>query len=130
MSKRKKLKPLTPPETPKAKAKRIAKQLNKKWEVVESSPRYKYAAAQENFQTATNEIKKEVLDGIFFSLSDAYMSKSRKVQNRIIRRIVEKRVAQANHHSYGRSENLFCAYQEQRNTSRCMESIQRLQHAK
>ncbi|MCQ2349084.1 MAG: hypothetical protein MJZ98_01225 [Paludibacteraceae bacterium] len=129
MSRNKKLKPLTPPETSRAKAKRIAKQLNKKWEFMEQLPKYKYAAAKENFYATTNEIKEEVLDGIFFSLSDSYMSKSAKVQQRIVRRIVEKRVAQANHHSYGRSHDLFCAYQEQRNTSRCMESINRHRHA-
>ena len=82
------------------------RKVNKSWEKVEHSPRYRSASVKYVCDTITRKIEIEVLDGILLNLSIKSQAKSASVQNRILRRIVEKRQAQANHKKYGRTEDL------------------------
>ena len=115
----------------KAKYKRIQKEanprrkINKSWEKVESTPRYRSASAKEVCDTITKKIEIEMLDGILLNLSIKSRTKSASVQNRILRRIVEKRHAQANHKKYGRTEDLTSVHVSITSTSRCMEAIRK-----
>ena len=68
---------------------------NKRWERVETSNRYRKAATEELCNVTTNKIEIEVLDGILLNLNIRSKMKPSKVQDRILRRIVEKRQAQA-----------------------------------
>ena len=119
----------------KAKYKRIQKEanarrrINKIWEKVESTPRYRSASAKEVCDTITKKIEIEVLDGILLDLSIKSRTKSASVQNRILRRIVEKRQAQANHKKYGRTEDLTSVHVSITSTSRCMEAIRKKRFA-
>ena len=119
----------------KAKYKRIQKEanarrkINKSWEKVESTPRYRSASAKEVCDTITKKIEIEVLDGILLDLSIKSRAKSASVQNRILRRIVEKRQAQANHKKYGRTEDLTSVHVSIISTSRCMEAIRKKRFA-
>lgn len=70
---------------------------NKRWERVETSDRYRKAATEELCNVTTNKIEIEVLDGILLNLNIRSKMKPSKVQDRILRRIVEKRQAQASH---------------------------------
>ena len=79
------------------------RKLNKSWEKMEHTPRYRSASAKEVCDTITKKIEIEVLDGILLNLSIKSQAKSASVQNRILRRIVEKRQAQANHKKHGRT---------------------------
>ena len=105
------------------------RKVNKSWEKMEHTPRYRSASAKEICNTITKKIEVEVLDGILLNLSIKSRNKSASVQNRILRRIVEKRQAQANHNKYGRTEDLTLVHVSITNISRCMEAIRKKRFA-
>ncbi len=105
------------------------RKVNKSWEKVEHTPRYRSASAKEMCDTITKKIEIEVLDGVLLNLSIKSQAKSPSVQNRILRRIVEKRQAQANHKKFGRSEDLTSIHISITGTSHCMEAIRKKRFA-
>lgn len=105
------------------------RKVNKSWEKVEHTPRYRSAPAKYVCDTITRKIEIEVLDGILFNLSIKSQTKSPSIQNRILRRIVEKRQAQANHKKFGRTEDLTSIHISITGTSRCMEAIRKKRFA-
>ncbi len=64
--------------------------VNKKWELIENTPRYRSALAKEVCETITKKIEIEVLNGILLNLNIRSQAKTPNVQNRILRRIIEK----------------------------------------
>ena len=105
------------------------RKVNKSWEKLEHTPRYRSASAKCVCGTITRKIEIEVLDGILLNLSIKNQAKSPSVQNRILRRIVEKRQAQANHKKFGRTEDLTSIHISITGTSRCMEAIRKKRFA-
>lgn len=105
------------------------RKVNKSWEKVEHTPRYCSYSAKYVCDTITRKIEIEVLDGILLNLSIKSQAKSPSVQNRILRRIVEKRQAQANHKKFGRTEDLTSIHISITGTSRCMEAIRKKRFA-
>lgn len=105
------------------------RKVNKSWEKVEHTPRYRSASAKYVCDTITRKIEIEILDGILLNLSIKSQKKSPSVQNRILRRIVEKRQAQANHKKFGRTEDLTSIHISITGTSRCMEAIRKKRFA-
>ena len=105
------------------------RKVNKSWEKVEHTPRYRSASAKYVCDTITRKIEIEVLDGILLNLSIKSQTKSPSIQNRILRRIVEKRQAQANHKKFGRTEDLTSIHISITGTSRCMEAIRKKRFA-
>lgn len=101
------------------------RKVNKSWERVEHTPRYRSASAKEMCDTVTRKIEIEVLDGVLLNLSIKSQTKSASVQNRILRRIVEKRQAQANHKKHGRTKDLSSIHVCITSTSHCMEAIRK-----
>lgn len=101
------------------------REVNKSWKKVEHTPRYRYASAKKVCDAITRKIEVEVLDGILLNLSIKSQAKPTSVQNRILRRIVEKRQAQANHKKHGRSDDLTSIHVTITSTSRCMEAIRK-----
>lgn len=85
--------------------------------------------AKEVCEVTTQRIEKEVLDGIFLNLNSKVQSQSTKVQNRILRRIVEKRQAQANHKKNGRTEDLTSIRCSIVGSRSCMEDIRKKRFA-
>jgi len=77
----------------------------------------------------TNKIEIEVLDGILLNLNIRSKMKPSKVQDRILRRIVEKRQAQASHKKHGRSEDLTSMHITLACTSKCMKDIRKKRYA-
>ena len=110
-------------------AKKISKETNKRWQLLEVSHRYKMAVAHDRAHKATCKIKEEVLDGIFLELNARNQDKPRSVQNRVLRRIVEKRQAQVSARVHGTHAGRFAAYYTGRSTRRCMDSIARTRNA-
>lgn len=98
---------------------------NKRWERVEISDRYRKAVAEELCNVTTNKIEIEVLDGILLNLNIRSKIKPSKVQDRILRRIVEKRQAQASHKKHGCSEDLTSMHITLACTSKCMKDIRK-----
>lgn len=105
------------------------RKVSKSWEKVEHTPRYRSASAKYVCDAITRKIEIEVLDGILLNLSIKSQAKSPRVQNRILRRIIEKRQAQANHKKFGRTENLTSIHISITGTSRCMEAIRKKRFA-
>ena len=105
------------------------RKVNKSWEKIEHTPRYRSASAKEVCDTITKKIAIEVLDGILLNLSIKSQTKPSSVQNRILRRIVEKRQAQANHKKHGRTDDLTSIHVSITSTSRCMEAIRKKRFA-
>lgn len=105
------------------------RKVNKSWVKVEYTPRYHSASARYMCDTITRKIEIEVLDGILLNLSIKNQAKSPSVQNRILRRSVEKRQAQANHKKFGRTEDLTSIHISITGTSRCMEAIRKKRFA-
>ena len=105
------------------------RKVNKSWEKVEHTPRYRSASAKYVCDTITRKIEIEVLDGILLNLSIKSQTKSPSIQNRILRRIVEKRQAQANHKKFGRTEDLTLVHISITGTSRRIEAIRKKRFA-
>jgi len=99
------------------------RKINKRWKYVEVSARYCQAAFEQLRSIITNKIEMEVLDGIFLNLKVKSQVEPSHVQERILRRIVEKRLAQASHKIHGRSKDLTTTYVNLTCTSKCMEDI-------
>ena len=105
------------------------RKVNRSCEKMGHTPRYRSASAKYVCDTIIRKIKIEVLDGILLNLSIKSQAKSPSVQNRILRRIVEKRQAQANHKKFGRTEDLTSIHISITGTSRCMEAIRKKRFA-
>lgn len=101
----------------------------KKWQREERKNGYQQASLRALYATTAAKIEDEVLDGIFLNLNKRNQTKSARAKDRLLRRIVEKRQAQANHRKYGRSEDLSSVYITALFTKQTMESIYRRRHA-
>lgn len=106
-----------------AKARR---KVNEDWKRIESSGRYRKAAARGAGWNTTDRIADEVLDGIFLSLNSRNGEKSASEQKRLLRRIVEKRQAQAVHVKLRKKRDRKTAVAVIINTSKCMERLHHL----
>ena len=95
----------------------------KAWDKVSRSKRYKKAVARDLCQNVTAGVIQECLDGVCLNLSEENSLRSDAAQKRILRRIVEKRQAQATHRRVGRTGNLFSAHLEKTCCSDCMTEI-------
>ncbi|MCQ2238507.1 MAG: hypothetical protein MJZ73_04675 [Bacteroidaceae bacterium] len=105
------------------------REVNEKWEHMESTPGYRKAANREMFQSTIRKIEVEVLDGNMLNLNIRNQSKPVSVQIRILRRIVEKRQAQANHKKNGRSADLTTVHITISCTSQSMADIRKKRSA-
>lgn len=93
------------------------------WERISRGKRYRRFAAKEAWNAVTQKIKEDVFDGILLNLSERNSGKTTRKQERILRRIVEKRQAQATFKQVGRSENLLTASLANCGSARCMKSL-------
>lgn len=111
------------PKVDKCKQKNYRRQESEAWTRVSHSGRYKKAVAVDLCQDVTIGVIEECLDGITLSLSDSNSVMSETAQKRILRRIVEKRQAQAAHRKIGRSQGLFASHVQKRCLSNSMYEI-------
>jgi len=106
------------------------KETNKRWMFLENTSKYRTTIAKDIGNKITKTLKSELLDGLFITLKDRNRSKSGSQQTRIVRRIVEKRQAQAAHHKIGRTNDLYASNVSRRNASICMLAIRNQMFAK
>jgi hypothetical protein len=106
------------------------KETNKRWMSLENTSKYRTTIAKDIGNKITKTLKSELLDGLFITLKDRNRSKSGSQQTRIVRRIVEKRQAQAAHHKIGRTNDLYASNVSRRNASICMLAIRNQMFAK
>lgn len=109
-----------------AKARR---KVNEDWQRIESSCKYCKAAARKVCRDTTDKIADEVLDGILLCLNTRNDEKTASEQKRLLRRIVEKRQAQAIHARTRNSRNRKTAITIKSNTSKCLERLHHLRFA-
>lgn len=90
------------------------------WLYIQSTEKYRNYVALETCHRITESIKAELYDGVSIVLNERNSIKSDKIRKRIIRRIIEKRQAQAAHRKLGRTADLFLQNIERANISRCI----------
>lgn len=116
-------------ERRRAKEAKARRKVNEEWQRIESSPKYCKAVAKRAARDTTDRIADEVLDGIFLSLNARNDEKSASEQTRLLRRIVEKRQAQAIHAKTRNSRDRKTAIAIKSNTSKCLERLHHLRFA-
>ena len=112
-----------------AKEAKARRKVNEDWQRVESTGKYRKAVARGAGWNTTDKIADEVLDGIFLSLKVRDGEESVSEQKRLLRRIVEKRQAQAIHTKTRKSRDRKAAVAVIINTSKCLERLHNLRFA-
>ena len=108
---------------------KVRRKVNEDWQRIESTGKYRKAVARGAGWNTTDRIADEVLDGIFLSLNLRNDEKSESEQTRLLRRIVEKRQAQAIHAKTRNSRGRKTAIAIKSNTSKCLERLRHLRFA-
>lgn len=116
-------------ERRKAKEAKARRKVNEEWQRVESTGKYRKAVARNVGRDTTDRIADEVFDGIFLSLNTRNGEKSASEQRRLLRRIVEKRQAQAVHVKTRINRDREATVAVILNASKCMERLHRLSFA-
>lgn len=116
-------------ERRRAKEAKARRKLNENWQRIELTGKYRKAVARGAGWNTTDRIADEVLDGIFLSLNARNDEKSASEQTRLLRRIVEKRQAQAIHAKTRNSRDRKTAIAVIINTRKCMERLHYLRFA-
>ena len=116
-------------ERSRAKEAKARRKVNDDWQRIESTGKYRKAVARGAGWNTTDRIADEVLDGIFLSLNARNYEKSASEQTRLLRRIVEKRQAQAIHAKTRNRRDRKTAIAIRNNTSKCLERLHHLRFA-
>lgn len=116
-------------ERRRAKEAKARRKVNEDWQKIESTGKYCKAVARGAGWNTTDRIADEVLDGIFLSLNARNNEKSASEQTRLLRRIVEKRQAQAIHAKTRKCRDRKTAVAVIINTSKCLERLHNLRFA-
>ena len=113
----------------KAKETNARRKVNDHWMRIENSCRYRKAVAYNVCRDITDQITEEVLDWIFLTLNERNEEKSTSEKNRLLRRIVEKRQAQAIHTKTRKNRDRKAAVAIAINSSKCLRRIHQLRLA-
>ena len=113
----------------KKKEAKARRKVNEDWQRVESTNKYRKAIVINTCRNTTDRIADEVLDGILLSLNDRNSKRSASEQKRLLRRIVEKRQAQALHDKIRKNRDSKSSVAVIDNSSRCMQRLHYLQFA-
>ena len=95
----------------------------KRWAMVGKGHGDKHAVVRQTAKDTINKIEDDLFDGILLSLSPRNSNKSMSLQKRLLRRIVEKRQAQAVFRKIGRSDDLFTTRLMDEGSCRCMREL-------
>lgn len=102
---------------------------NEDWQRLEATNKYRRAIIINTCRNTTDRIADEVLDGILLSLNERNSKRSASEQKRLLRRIVEKRQAQALHTKVRKNRDRKSSVAVIDNSSRCMQRLHYLQFA-
>lgn len=98
------------------------------WKHESEKPRYCKSSAKDASVAVIKKIKSELFDGVMLNLAERNGEKSRNRQERLLRRIVEKRQAQAAFRLVGHRIDLLAASMVLNCSARCMRSLNRHRH--
>ena len=106
----------------KKRASKLRKKLHEHWQRVERTSKYSKARSRVARTHITRRIEDETMDGVLIKLHDRNDDKSFGTKLRLLRRIVEKRQAQAVHHigNSTKTNSRYIATTINANTSKCM----------
>lgn len=113
----------------KEKEARARRKINEDWQRIEATNKYRKAANKSVGMITTDKISSEVLDGILLNLNERNCDKSPSEQKRLLRRIVEKRQAQAIYCKTRNNRDRRFAIAVITNSSKCMERLHYLRYA-
>lgn len=116
-------------EKRKEKEAKARRKVNEDWQRMELTGKYREAAAKSIGMNTTDRIAAKVLDGILLNLSERNSDKSPSEQKRLLRRIVEKRQAQAIHNKTRNNRDRRFAMTVITNSSKCMKRLHYLRYA-
>lgn len=102
---------------------RIRKENLNKWEKLGHTKMYLNASARLLCGNAEDNLLDELIDGDTIYIDVKYASKTKNVQKRVVRRIVEKRQAQNMHRIFGHSCDLHCRHMARYYSNRCANII-------
>ncbi len=97
------------------------------WANIAKGIKYKKAAVKECCRNATFQIEDELFDGILLNLQGRNNNKSYPIQKRILRRIVEKRLAQQVYDKMGKTETCLFRHVARHSTSWSMKKLRKYQ---
>lgn len=103
--------------------------VNEDWQRVEVTSKYRKAVNRSVGMSTTDKIAIEVLDGTLLNLNERNCDKSPSEQKRLLRRIVEKRQAQAIHNKIRHNRDRKSAMAMITNSSKCMKRLHYLRYA-
>lgn len=86
---------------------KVRRMIAKRWLILGYSVKYQKAAAKELCHRINLKLKDELFDGILLNLYDRHSKKPYNAQQKILRRIVEKRQAQMAYRKTGHTDDLF-----------------------
>ncbi|MCM1110049.1 MAG: hypothetical protein NC336_02445 [Clostridium sp.] len=116
-------------EKMKEKEAKARRKVNEDWQRIEATSKYCKAANRSVGMNATVKIASEVLDVILLNLYERNCDKSPSEQKRLLRRIVEKRQAQAIHNKTRNNRDRKSAIAVITNSSKCMARLHYLRYA-
>lgn len=93
------------------------------WRIIESSEKYQSLIVQNLCDRKSQIIELEVLDGIFLNLSKKYRAKSLRMQEKVVRGIVKKRICQTIHKCIGRTTDRKNKHLSAKYVTKCMQHI-------
>lgn len=108
---------------------KVRRKVNEDWQRVEVTSKYRKAANRSVGMSTTDKIATEVLDGILLNLNERNCDKSPSEQKRLLRRIVEKRQAQAIHSRIRNNRDRRSTIAVITNSRKCMERLHDLRYA-
>lgn len=111
------------------KTSKINRKLNENWQYLQNTKKYRKARSKEAWSNTCQRIAEEMLDGIFINLNGRHSEDSPSIQKKLMRRVIEKRQAQATFRKTGRTRNLQFASEIEINTRKCIEWINRIRYA-
>lgn len=110
-------------ERKRVKEAKARRKVNDNWQRIECTGKYRKAVAKSIGINTTDKIADEVLDGILLNLNVRNCDKSVPKQKRLLRRIVEKRQAQAIHAKIRNNRDRKSTVAVIVNSSKCMERL-------
>ena len=99
------------------------RKLAERWNFVSNVIAYKKASVKEFSRRTTLLIEEELFDGILLDLKCCNEDTSYSVKKRLLRRIIEKKQAQAVHCQLGRTDNRFSSFMKRQSFRRCFQEI-------
>lgn len=107
----------------KKKEAKARRKLAKRWDIISNGIAYKKASVKEFSRRTTLLMEEQLFDGIFLELKCCNEDISYMAKQRMLRRIIEKKQAQAVHRQIGRTDDRFSGFMKRQSFRRSYKEI-------